>query len=63
MRTIRCGHCLTCKRGAKNEVRFINSLRAGATKSKDAKIRARSACNNLVQQSRVTKSLSGDSLV
>jgi transposase, IS6 family len=26
MRMIRRGHCLTCKRGAKNEVRFINFL-------------------------------------
>ncbi|MGI4756390.1 MAG: DDE-type integrase/transposase/recombinase, partial [Janthinobacterium lividum] len=26
MRMIRRGHCLTCKRGAKNEVRFVNSL-------------------------------------
>lgn len=26
MRMIRRGHCLTCKRGATNEVRFVNSL-------------------------------------
>ncbi len=26
MRLIRRGHCLTCKRGAKNEALFINSL-------------------------------------
>ena len=26
MRTIRRGHRLTCKRGANNEVRFVNSL-------------------------------------
>lgn len=26
MRMIRRGHCLICKRGVKNEVRFINSL-------------------------------------
>ncbi len=26
MRMIRRGHCLTCKRGAKNEVSFVNSL-------------------------------------
>ncbi len=26
MRMIRRGHCLTCKCGAKNEVRFVNSL-------------------------------------
>jgi hypothetical protein len=26
MRMIRRGHCLTCKRGAKDEVRFVNSL-------------------------------------
>ena len=26
MRMIRRGHCLTCKRGAKNEVRFVSSL-------------------------------------
>jgi transposase-like protein len=26
MRMIRRGHCLTCKRGVQNEVRFINSL-------------------------------------
>ena len=26
MRMIRRGHCLTCKRGVQNEVRFVNSL-------------------------------------
>ena len=26
MRMIRRGHCLTCNRGANNEVRFVNSL-------------------------------------
>ena len=26
MRMIRRGHCLTCERGAKNEMRFVNSL-------------------------------------
>jgi len=26
MRMIRRGQCLTCKRGARNEVRFVNSL-------------------------------------
>lgn len=26
MRMIRRGHCLTCKRGVKNEAHFVNSL-------------------------------------
>ncbi len=31
MRIIRRNHCLTCKRGAKNEVCFVNSLFGIAT--------------------------------
>ncbi len=26
MRTIRRGHCLTCKQGVRNEIRFVNQL-------------------------------------
>ncbi len=26
MRMIRRGHCLTCKRGVRNEIRFVNQL-------------------------------------
>ncbi len=50
MRMIRGGHYLTCKRGAKNEVRFVNSLSESPLNVRMQKPEPNCALRELMQQ-------------
>lgn len=51
MRMILRGHCLTCRRGANNEVRFVNSLFGIAAQRQNDHAQPNSAFRKFMQQS------------